>query len=134
MAKKIGYWTRERDAVLQDGVARNLSAHEIAAIIGCGCTAKRVYRRCNMLRIDLFGRRANNRGLLDERPYWTPLEVREMDAAFCSAMMSAIKKGKERAPIGVSTKPGTDYARMRQAYMLPPTQSVAAQCAALSLY
>lgn len=125
-------WTDHDDAILCDGVEAGLNLLDVAAKIGCA--RHHAYWRCKTLGLERRDLRVSRDPAAVEAeaatPDWSQQELQDMNLAFCEAMHAA----HPELPIGVCTKPSTDYARMRQAYTLPLGQSVAAECAAMSLY
>lgn len=58
-----------------------------------------------------------------DEPYWTRSDLKDMDDRFSSRLTKAIAKGREHAPIGVVTSPGTAH----PIYCLPLTGRVRGQ-------
>lgn len=133
-------WTEALDEQLRQMVRERALAREISAELGC--SEQTIHRRVRRLEIghrdpDLTRRHNPRRGRpmgehLD-KPEWSIEQLQQMHRAFATAMIAAIKRGKEHAPMGVVKKPGTS----RTAPTIPPvpfflTQSVAADCVAFA--
>lgn len=122
-------WTAEQDRLLLQMHAQHVSYDEMAAVIGDGCRDHHICTR--LYRLKNGAPLSAGRRIESKNEEWTRDYVVTMDDEFAHAMKAAISAGKEKSRLGIVRTASTKRARYLPTSTFVPSQSVAADVAAI---